>query len=221
MPPNEPMIRLEGVSKVYGTGIQAVTVFNDFSATVERGELLGVVGPSGSGKSTLLNLIGGLDGPSAGRIVVDGRDLTALGTAQLAAFRRDTVAFVFQFHHLLLELTLLENAALPLLIQGRSRREALEAAGEALDCVGISGLGHRHPQELSGGEQQRGCLARAVASDSKVVLLDEPTGSLDRAMAASVMETMQGLHLKKSWTSIIVTHNEQVAGRCSRLLRLP
>ncbi len=221
MPPIEPMVRVEGLTKTYGAGPRAVTVFRDFSTVVHRGELLGVVGPSGSGKSTLLNLIGGLDSPTAGRVVVDGQDVAALTASQKALYRRNTVAFVFQFHHLLNELNLLENAALPLLIRGRSRREALEAAREALDLVGVGGLARRHPPELSGGEQQRGCLARAVASASKVVLLDEPTGSLDRASAEAVMEAFCSLHLKKSWTSIIVTHNEQVAGRCSRLLRLP
>jgi len=215
------MIRVEGLFKSYGTGAQAVRVFDDFSASVAEGEVLGVVGPSGSGKSTLLNLIGGLDTVSAGRIIVDGRDIAALRPGDRAAYRRDTVAFVFQFHHLLNELTLLDNVGLPLLIRGRSRREALASAREALDLVGVGSLGHRHPQELSGGEQQRGCLARAVASASKVVLLDEPTGSLDRATADAVMGVFLELHLKKSWTSIIVTHNEQVAGRCTRLLRLP
>ena len=221
MPPNKSIIIIEALSKHYGEGTQAVAVFKDFSLEVAAGELLGVVGPSGSGKSTLLNLIGGLDSPSAGRIVVDGRDVAALGVRERAIYRRDTVAFVFQFHHLLNELTLLDNAALPLLIRGRSRREALGAAREALELVGVGALARRHPQELSGGEQQRGCLARAVASASKLVLLDEPTGSLDRATAESVMDMFLDLHLKKSWTSIIVTHNEQVAGRCSRLLRLP
>lgn len=221
MPPNEPLIRVEGLCKSYGTGAQAVTVFRDFYLDVAAGERLGVVGPSGSGKSTLLNLIGGLDAPTSGRIVVDGRDVAALDARARAIYRRDTVSFVFQFHHLLQELTLLDNAALPLLIRGRSRSEAMRAAREALDLVGIGALAHRHPQELSGGEQQRGCLARAVASASKLVLLDEPTGSLDRAMAEAVMEVFLDLHLKKSWTSIIVTHNEQVAARCGRLLRLP
>jgi lipoprotein-releasing system ATP-binding protein len=215
------MVRIEGLHKTYGSGPLAVPVFTGFSTTVARGELLGVVGPSGSGKSTLLNLIGGLDRPDAGTIVVDGTEITALSHARRAAFRRDTVAFVFQFHHLLNELTLLENAGLPLLIRGRSRREALASAREALERVGIAHLGHRHPQELSGGEQQRGCLARAVAASARLVLLDEPTGSLDPATAGSVMEVFADLHLKNSWTSIIVTHNEKVACRCDRLLRLP
>lgn len=221
MPHSEPMVLVEDLTKCYGTGARAVTVFKEFSLAVAPGELLGVVGPSGSGKSTLLNLIGGLDSPSAGRITVGGREVTALSPAQRAAYRRDTIAFVFQFHHLLNELTLLENAALPGLIQGRHRRQAIEAAQTALESVGISALAHRHPHELSGGEQQRGCLARAVASDAKVVLLDEPTGSLDRAATEAVVGVFLTLHLKKSWTSIIVTHNEQVAGRCTRLLRLP
>jgi lipoprotein-releasing system ATP-binding protein len=153
-------------------------------------------------------------------VEVLGTDLTRLSPTGRAAFRKDQLAYVFQFHHLLHELNLVENVALPLLIRGTRTPAALREAGEALASVGLGGLETRFPRELSGGEQQRGCLARALAARPRILLLDEPTGSLDQATADGVMRVFMDLHLKNSWTSIIVTHNVHVSRLCTRILRL-
>ena len=220
MPPNETVIRAQGLSKIYPAAKAPVPVFRQLSLEVAQGEILGVVGPSGVGKSTLLNILGGLDTPTEGTVEVLGMELTRLSPAARSAFRKSRIAYVFQFHHLLHELNLVEYVALPLLIRGGRLRSSLIEAREALASVGLSDLGSRYPRELSGGEQHRGCLARALSAQPRLLLLDEPTGSLDQATADGVMNVFRDLHLKNSWTSIIVTHNVHVSRLCTRIFRL-
>ncbi len=217
---SDPMVRLEGVCKGYGEGERRVEVLRDLDMEIGRGEMVAVVGPSGVGKSTLLHLIGLLDRPDAGSIELDGVPVASLGPAERAALRNRLIGFVFQFHYLLDELDARDNVALPLRIGGRSRREARERAGALLERVGLSGRAHHYPDELSGGEQQRVAVARALAMGPGILLADEPTGNLDRESAEKVFSLIRELHLKEGLTSVIVTHNEGLASRCDRVVRL-
>jgi lipoprotein-releasing system ATP-binding protein len=215
-----PMVRLDGVCKGYGTGATRVDVLHDLDFEVGRGELVAVVGPSGVGKSTLLHLVGLLDRPEAGTIVVGGEDVADLGASERARLRNHRIGFVFQHHHLLDELDALDNVALPLRIDGHSGRSARRRAAELLDAVGLSARSGHFPDQLSGGEQQRVAAARALAMQPDLLLADEPTGNLDRATSDQVFELVRELHLKAGLTSVIVTHDESLARRCDRVFRL-
>ncbi|MEW6337419.1 MAG: ABC transporter ATP-binding protein [Acidobacteriota bacterium] len=209
-----------GLAKGYGEGPRRVEVLRGLDLRVERGEMLAVVGPSGVGKSTLLHLLGLLDRPDAGELEIFGTDIGGLSQSERATWRNRKVGFVFQFHALLPEFTLTENVAMPLLIGGEGRRPALRRAEELLVTVGLEHRREHFPDQLSGGEQQRGAVARALVAGPELLLADEPTGNLDAANAETVFGLLRELHASRSLTSVVVTHNEHLAGRCDRVLRL-
>ncbi|MBI4915856.1 MAG: ABC transporter ATP-binding protein [Acidobacteria bacterium] len=213
-------VRGAGLSKGYGEGDRRVQVLAGLDISVQLGEMLAVVGPSGVGKSTLLHLLGLLDRPDAGTLELFGTDVGSLSAAGRARWRNRRTGFVFQFHALLPEFTLEENVAMPMLIGGSPMREALAAARELLGAVGLEPRRDHFPDQLSGGEQQRGAVARALVAGPELLLADEPTGNLDAANAESVFEVLRRLHVSRGLTSVIVTHNEALAGRCDRILRL-
>lgn len=214
------MVQATGLTKGFGSDLTRLEVVRDLDLVVETGEMVAVVGPSGVGKSTLLHLIGLLDRPEEGRIVLDGVVTDGLDGAARAEMRNKVIGFVFQHHHLLDELDALDNVALPLRISGEGSRVARERAAELLESVGLSARKSHFPDQLSGGEQQRVSVARALAMGPKLLLADEPTGNLDRDNAERLFELVTELHLKVGLTSIIVTHNEEMARRCDRVFRL-
>jgi lipoprotein-releasing system ATP-binding protein len=209
-----------GLAKGYGAGERRVEVLRGLDVDIADGEMVAVVGPSGVGKSTLLHLLGLLDRPDAGSIELFGEEVTAWTQQQRARFRNRSLGFVFQFHALLPEFTLEENVAMPLFIAGVRRPEALAAAHEVVAAVGLEQRAAHFPDQLSGGEQQRGAVARALVVRPRLLLADEPTGNLDAANAEALFELVRSLHLSRGVTSVIVTHNEALAGRCDRVLRL-
>lgn len=217
---SEPAVRARGLAKGYGEGPTRVEVLHGFDLQVESGEMLAVVGPSGVGKSTLLHLLGLLDRPDAGSLELFGTDTGGLAVQERARWRNRFIGFVFQFHALLPEFTLAENAAMPLLIAGVRRREALARAADLLEQVGLTPRANHFPDQLSGGEQQRGALARALVAGPRLLLADEPTGNLDAANARTVFALLRQLHLSRRLTSVIVTHNEALAGQCDRILSM-
>lgn len=217
---SETMVRLSGVCKGYGEGDRRVEVLRELNLEVLRGEMVAVVGPSGVGKSTLLHLVGLLDRPDAGTIELDGRVVDGLGPAERARLRNRLIGFVFQHHYLLDELDARDNVGLPLRIAGDRPREARRRAEELLERVGLAGRLRHYPDELSGGEQQRVAVARALAMRPGLLLADEPTGNLDRDSAERVFGLIRELHLLEGLTSVIVTHNEGLAERCDRVIRL-
>ena len=217
---SDALVIARGVRKGYGSGERRVEVLRDLDLEVARGEMLAVAGPSGVGKSTLLHLLGLLDRPDGGELLLFGSDVAALSVEERARWRNRRIGFVFQFHALLPEFTLEENVAMPLLIAGQPRRSALATAAEQISAVGLAHRRTHFPDELSGGEQQRGSVARALVAAPELLLADEPTGNLDAANAEALFETFEELHLSRGLTSVIVTHNEALAGRCGRTLRL-
>ncbi|MFI5165104.1 MAG: ABC transporter ATP-binding protein [Thermoanaerobaculales bacterium] len=217
---SEPAVAARGLTKGYGSGARRVEVLRGLDFDLTRGEMLAVVGPSGVGKSTLLHLIGLLDRPDAGELALFGHDVAPFSVEERAAWRNRRIGFVFQFHALLPEFTLEENVAMPLLIAGEPRRATLVKAGELVDAVGLAPRRQHFPDELSGGEQQRGAVARALVAKPELLLADEPTGNLDAANAEALFELLTELHLSRGLSSVIVTHNEALASRCHRTLRL-
>jgi lipoprotein-releasing system ATP-binding protein len=215
-----PLLRVEGLFKSYGEGRSRVEVLRGLDLSVDAGERLGVLGVSGAGKSTLLHILGALDLPDRGTIVVEGRDITGTPDAELASFRNSMVGFVFQFHHLLPEFTALENVMMPLLIGGMSKRAARENAEALLVEVGLADRVTHKPGELSGGEQQRVAIARALVRNPKILLADEPTGNLDGQTAEVVHDLLNELNAKRNLTMVIVTHNPELAKRMTRIVRM-
>src|SRR5215831_5232737 len=212
-----PAVELQHVSKAYREGDTARTVLTDVSLAIEPGEIAVLVGRSGSGKSTLLNLIAGIDQPTAGRVLVDGTDLTALDEDARTRFRRRRIGFVFQFFNLIPVLTVEENLLLPLDLNGQADAAGLARARAFLDRVGLTGRGSTMPDRLSGGEQQRVAIARALVHDPALILADEPTGTLDAETAAAVLELLDALARESGKTVIMVTHSREVVGVADRI----
>ena len=209
-----------GLTRVYRMGRNEIRAIDGIDLTVERGELLAIVGRSGSGKSTLLNLLGCLDRPTAGTVVIDGVDVTGLPAGRLPAVRRSKIGFVFQHHNVLPILTGLENVELPLRYAGVPASRRREMAEAALAAVDLGDRLHHRPAELSGGEVQRVAIARALVNNPAIVLADEPTGELDSQTAARIMDRVEALNAERGLTLVIVTHDELIARRTRRVIRL-
>ena len=222
-----PLLAVRGLVKTYlmapekaGAAPRRVEVLRGLDLDIAPGEMVGLTGPSGSGKSTFLNVIGALDHPTAGEVLFEGKDIFARDAGGLAAFRNETVGFIFQSHHLLPEFSALENAMMPGLIRRLARNEARQAAQEMLARVGLGERIEHKPGELSGGEQQRVALARALCLKPRLLLADEPTGNLDPATADGIHRLLQDLNAALGITMVIVTHNERLAEALPRRLRL-
>jgi lipoprotein-releasing system ATP-binding protein len=214
------MLRLEDIRKSFYTGRDRLHVLRGVDLTVGEGEIVAIVGPSGVGKSTLLHIMGALDVPTSGKVYVRGTDVFAMSEAERAAFRNRTVGFVFQFHHLLKELTALENVMMPCLVGGMDRDEAASRAEELLAAVRLSDRADHRPGELSGGEEQRAAVARALAAKPLMVLADEPSGNLDRASSDELHDLIWGLRESIGQTFVIVTHNPDLFERADRVVVL-
>ncbi len=214
------LISVQGVSKRYTKGSETIQVLDDVSFQIRAGEMVSVIGASGAGKSTLLHVLGTLDAPDQGDILYQGRSLVALEPAELADFRNESLGFVFQFHHLLPEFSALENVMMPGLIARRPRKETRELAENAIEAVGLEHrLGHK-PGELSGGEQQRIALARALVLNPPLVLADEVTGNLDEGTGSAIHELLFRLNEERGTTMVVVTHNRSLAAQMPRQLIL-
>ena len=214
------MIQVEKLEKTYRTGRGPLTLFRDLNLEIQPGELVAIVGQSGTGKSTLLHILGALDAPSAGTVYCASTNVAELNSRQAAVFRNRVIGYVWQFHYLLPEFSAQENVAMPLLAQGQKRNEALVIAANWLKEIGLEDRRDHRPGELSGGEQQRVALARALVNHPRLLLADEPTGDLDETTAGQVFDLLQRLHASYHLTSVVVTHNMELARRCSRVLRL-
>ncbi|MGA0243567.1 MAG: ATP-binding cassette domain-containing protein [Pseudohongiellaceae bacterium] len=208
------------LGKTYTEGPQCLEVLRQISLQVKRGEQLAILGSSGSGKTTLLNLLGGLDLPSRGRVIIAGQDLAEVDETERGRLRNLYLGFVYQFHHLLAEFNALENISMPLLIGGYSRKDALQKSQIMLERVGLLDRASHKPSELSGGERQRIAIARALVTEPACVLLDEPTGNLDRNTALSIQALMSDLNEKLDISYIVVTHDESFADTLDRKLFL-
>jgi lipoprotein-releasing system ATP-binding protein len=215
-----PLIRIEGLKKTYRTARGELNLFEGLNLTVNTGEMVAIVGQSGAGKSTLLHILGALDTPSAGTVYCASTNVATLSAREAAAFRNREIGYVWQFHYLLPEFTAQENVALPLLARGMRKQEAMALAANWLKQVDLEDRGSHRPGELSGGEQQRVALARALVNNPKLLLADEPTGDLDEITAGRVFDLIERLHASHGLTSVLVTHNMDLAARCSRALRL-
>lgn len=216
----QPIVEIRNVSKSYRRGSLVVPVLTDISLDIMQGEFLAIMGPSGSGKSTLLNLIAGIDSVDQGSILVGGEDITTLTETELAAWRAGNVGFIFQFYNLIPVLTAFENVDLPLHLTGLSRKERREHAEAALGLVNLRERMDHYPGQLSGGEQQRTAIARAIVIDPAILVADEPTGDLDRTSAEDVLNLMERLNRDLGKTIIMVTHDPHAAERAHLIRRL-
>ena len=215
---SEPIIRVENVTKIYGSGETAVRALNSLSVDVQTGEFVAVMGPSGCGKSTLLNMLGALDQPTEGRVWVAGEDLSSL--KDVDRFRARTVGFVFQLHNLLPTMTAHENVEVPLQGQQRNRKERKERAAHLLELVGLEDRSGHLPSQLSGGQRQRVAVARSLANDPALILADEPSGSLDSQSSEEILALLAELNRTQQTSIVVVTHDRRVAQATRRILRM-
>ena len=213
------MIELKGINKIYRTDEIETQALENVNLTVEKGEFLSIMGPSGCGKSTLLNIMGLLDSPTSGTIIINGTTTEGMGDKELAAFRNKTLGFVFQSFHLINSLNVLDNVELPLLYRKMSASERTALAKNVLERVGLSHRMRHMPTQLSGGQCQRVAIARAIVGNPEIILADEPTGNLDSKMGAEVMELLHKLNKEDGRTIVMVTHNEDQAKQTSRTIR--
>lgn len=215
-----PIVRLRGVSKLYRRGAEDVRVLDGLDLEIAQGDFLALMGPSGSGKSTLLNLIGGLDRPTSGSVEVAGAALDQLGDGALTRWRANHVGFIFQMYNLLPVLSAARNVELPLLLSGLGKAERAKRVAAALSLVGLSDRARHRPRELSGGQEQRVGIARAIVTDPALLLCDEPTGDLDRKSGDEILDLLQALNVQQGKTIIMVTHDPRAAERARHTLHL-
>ncbi|HOW15783.1 MAG: ABC transporter ATP-binding protein [Methanosarcina sp.] len=219
MTDGSPIIELKNLTKVYKNGVE-FRALDNVNLNIKKGEFVAIVGPSGSGKSTLMHLIGLLDTPSSGTLLIDGRDVTKMSDKERSAMRNRMLGFIFQYHHLLPDFTALENVMMPLLIAGKNRDEAKSIAEKLLKEVGLADRMDHRPGELSGGQNQRVAVARALSCSPAIVLGDEPTGNLDTKTGDLIYELLRRLNKEYNQTFIVVTHNEELAGKADRIVKI-
>lgn len=213
------VIELDNVKKIYRTGNIEIKALDGVSVTVESGDFISIMGPSGSGKSTFLNMVGCLDKPTSGKVIINGVDTSALSDRELTKLRRDTIGFVFQHYNLIPTLTAFENVELPMIFRGASKSER-EKAKEILFLVGLEKEINRKPTELSGGQQQRVAIARALANNPSILLCDEPTGNLDTKSGKTVMDIIKRLNKEEGITIVLVTHDPAISEYADRIIRM-
>lgn len=214
------MIRLQNIEKVYRTDTVETLAINSINLNIAKGEFLSIMGPSGCGKSTLLNIMGLLDEPSKGSISINDQDVSQFSNQRLAKFRNEKLGFIFQSYHLINDLQVLDNVELPLLYRNSTAKERKQLATAALEKVGLSNRLKHFPSQLSGGQRQRVAIARAIVGNPQIILADEPTGNLDSAMGNEIMEILINLNKNEGTTIVMVTHDENMANKTHRLVRL-
>ena len=219
MTEERPIIELKNLTKIYKNGME-FRALDNANLKIKKGKFVAIVGPSGSGKSTLMHMIGLLDTPSSGTLLIDGKDVTNMSDKERSEMRNRMLGFVFQYHHLLPDFTALENVVMPLLIAGKSRKEAQEIAENLLKEVGLEDRMDHKPGELSGGQNQRVAVARALSCSPAIVLGDEPTGNLDTKTGDLIYDLLRRLNREYNQTFIVVTHNENLASKADRVIRL-
>ena len=214
------LIVLRNIAKTYRRGDETISIFTDLNLSIPQGDFVAMMGPSGSGKTTLLNLLGGLDRPTGGTILFDGAPIEKLSESQLSAWRAANIGFIFQFYNLMPTMSAARNVELPLLLTQLGSVERKRRVKTALEIVGLDNRAGHKPKELSGGQQQRVAIARAIVADPKLILADEPTGNLDAATGHQIIDLMFAINAERGTTLILVTHDEEIAARCGRRLRM-
>ncbi|MBL6899877.1 MAG: ABC transporter ATP-binding protein [SAR86 cluster bacterium] len=217
---SSPILEVQNISKIFEANDSSLTVLDNFSLSLDKGESLGLIGASGSGKSTLLHIICGLEQPNSGKVIVKGESITELNSDERSIFRNKEIGFVYQFHHLLSELSTLENIALPAMLSGKSKDEALSKAQTLLSQVNLAGKEKNNPNQLSGGERQRVAIARSMSNDPSFLIMDEPTGNLDSQNVQNFMDLLMNMISEQDITLIIATHDQNVSSRLNKLLSL-